>query len=529
MQAAALRQIPQIRQLPPIRLLGAALLALWLAGCASLPENTAPAAAPVAQRLDDTALAAIAQDSTPPAKRGSSGLRLLPGGDQALDARLALARHAERSLDVQYYVLADDTAGRQFVRALRDAAQRGVRVRLLLDDLHSADVAGLLAGLAAYEGVEVRLFNPLPLRTGSPMARLLLNPSQFGQLQRRMHNKLFIADGHVAITGGRNIGDEYFMRASAANFVDMDVLCTGAVLPALRRAFDGYWHSAHAYPLQQLQLAGADPATLRQRLDDQLRDAPPPAAPTARDPLGHGAVSRQLEDGHLELLFAQVQVLADAPDKVLRAATLDSSALGQGLSRLREARSEVVIVSPYFIPGERGMAMLREATAARVRVSVLTNSMAATDEPVVHQAYARYRAAMLDLGVTIHELSPGLSRKSGVFGDFRSSDGRLHAKVAVADRRWVLMGSMNMDGRSAYANTELGLLIDSPELAWELRSLMQRAHASSFYRVRRAGQGIEWVARDGGTERVHQAEPGAGLGLRVKSSLLSLFVDEALL
>jgi putative cardiolipin synthase len=228
-------------------------------------------------------------------------------------------------------------------------------------------------------------------------------------------------------------------------------------------------------------------------------------------------------------MFAPVQVLADAPDKVVQSATLDDSALGQGLGRLREARSEVVIVSPYFIPGVRGMAMLREAIAARVRVSVLTNSMAATDEPMVHHAYARYRLAMLDMGVTIHELSPGLIRKTGVFGDFRSSDGRLHAKVAVADRRWVLMGSMNMDGRSALANTEMGLLIDSPELAWELRSLLQRAHASSTYRLRRAGQGIEWVARDGGAELVQRDEPGAALGLRLKTSLLSLFIGEDLL
>ena len=143
--------------------------------------------------------------------------------------------------------------GRQLLRALRDASLRGVRVRLLLDDLHSADVAPLLAALAAHEGVEVRLFNPLPLRVGSPMTRLLLGPGSFEQMHRRMHNKLFIADGQVAITGGRNIGDEYFMKSSAANFVDMDILCTGAALPELRQVFERYWHSAHAVPLQQLQ------------------------------------------------------------------------------------------------------------------------------------------------------------------------------------------------------------------------------------------------------------------------------------
>ena len=489
----------------PKRLMAATLLALGLA---------------VGTGADaETALARIGAESTPPAKQALTGLRLLPGGDQALDARLALARHAERTLDLQYYVLADDGAGRQLLRALRDASLRGVRVRLLLDDLHSTDVAPLLAALAAHDGVEVRLFNPLPLRVGSPMTRLLLGPGPFEQMHRRMHNKLFIADGQVAITGGRNIGDEYFMKASAANFVDLDILCTGAALPELRAVFERYWHSAHAVPLQQLQSPGA--ATLP--LPDAL------AAPGARDVLGQSAVGRQLDAGHLELVFARVQVLADAPDKVRQSPELADSALGQGLEQLRQARSEVVIVSPYFIPGVRGMAMLREATAARVRVSVLTNSIAATDEPVVHQAYARYRAALLDIGVTLHELSPGLSRKAGVFGDFRSSDGRLHAKVAVADRRWVLMGSMNMDGRSAYANTELGLLIDSPELAWQLRSLLLRAHASSTYRVRRAEQGIEWVARDGNAEQVYLAEPGAGLGLRLKSSLLSLFVAEELL
>ena len=501
----------------------AALLALLLPMLAAGASPGEPAPA-----QPETALARIAAGSTPPNKRHLSGLRLLPGGDHALDARLALARHAERSLDLQSYVLADDTAGRQLVRALRDAALRGVQVRLLLDDLHSADVAPLLAGLAAHDGVEVRLFNPLPLRHGTPLARLLLGPGSFDQLHRRMHNKLVIADGRIAITGGRNVGDEYFMKSDTANFVDIDILCTGAALPDLRRSFEAYWHSAHAVPLQQLQPA-ADAARLREQLAQRLRDVPPPAPPPARDLLGHTALGLQLDDGHLELQFAHAQVLADAPDKVLSAPSLADSALGQGLERLRGARSEVIIVSPYFIPGLRGMAMLREARAARVRVTVLTNSMAATDEPVVHQAYARYRAAMLDIGVTLHELGPGLIRRAGVFGDFRSSDGRLHAKVALADRRWVLLGSMNMDGRSAYANTELGLLVDSPALAWELRSLLQRAHAAGSYRVRQGGEGIEWVARDSGAEQVYRDEPGAGLGLRLKSALLSLLVSEELL
>ena len=505
------------------------LMALALAACSSLPDIESHRPSPMVAGLGDTALAQIVARSTPEASHQLTGLRLLPNGVQAFDARIALARHAQRTLELQTYVLAPDTAGRQLLRELRDAAARGVRVRLLLDDLHSADAEALLAGLAAHDNVEVRLFNPLPVRGAAPLTRLALSPAQFEQLHRRMHNKLFIADGHVAISGGRNIGDEYFMQAHASNFVDMDLLTTGAALPMLSQVFERYWHSEHAVPLAQLRTLAADGGAARERFDVGLRGTPAPAGAAPHDVLGYTPVSTQLDEGQLALLFADVQVLADAPEKVALPVTLDDSALGHGLRRLGEARSEVVIVSPYFIPGVRGMAMIREATRNNVRVTLLTNSMAATDEPMVHRAYSRYRQAMLDLGVNIHELSPGLSRKAGILGDFRSSDGRLHAKVAVADRRWVLMGSMNMDGRSALANTELGLLIDSPALALELRSLLERAHASSTYRLRQAPGGIEWISRDGQSEVVQRDEPGADWGQRLKLSLMSMLISEELL
>lgn len=511
------------------RLMAGLVLALAIAGCADLPQRLSPApAAPVAG-LEATPLAQIIERSAPPTAQAQTGLRLLASGEHAFDARVGLARHATRTLDAQYYLLASDAAGRQFLRELRDAAQRGVRVRLLVDDLHSADVEALLVGLAAHEHVEVRLFNPLPVRTGSPITRLLLSANDFGQLNRRMHNKLFVADGQAAITGGRNVADEYFMRSGAANFVDVDVLAVGPAVRELAEAFERYWSSAYAYPIEQLVDRPAEREAAMRSFDGRVSNDPPAPVPT-QDVLGRSAVSQQLAAGQLELVFADVQVLVDPPEKVAMASpTLDDSALGQGLARLRQARSEVAIVSPYFIPGARGMAMIREATDAQVRVIVLTNSMAATDEPMVHRAYARYRRAMLEMGVQIHELSPSLSRKSGLFGDFRSSDGRLHAKVAVADRRWVLLGSMNMDGRSARANTELGLLIDSVALAQELRSLLHRANGSSSWALRTTGGGIEWITHDGSREVVLHEEPGAALGQHIRLGLLSLFVDEDLL
>ena len=241
-------------------------------------------------------------------------------------------------------------------------------------------------------------------------------------------------------------------------------------------------------------------------------------------------MGEQLARGRLALFFAPVQVLADTPDKVAAGrVAFDDSALGRALLRLRAACCEVAIVSPYFIPGERGMALLREARAAQVRVSVLTNSMAATDEPMVHRAYARYREAMLSLDVALHELNPALGRRAGGFGDFRSSQARLHAKLAIADRRWVLLGSMNMDARSALANTELRLLLDSPALATQLRLLLQQATEAGTYRLRRAASGIEWVARDGDAEQVRRYEPDADWTLRLTTALLAPWVGEELL
>src|SRR5574337_298548 len=326
------------------RLLTGLMLALALTGCAVLPERAAPAAPSPDAGVDDTPLAQVVERSAPPTARPQSGLRLLAGGEHAFDARVALARHAVHTLDAQYYLLAPDTAGRQFLRELRDAAKRGVRVRLLVDDLHSPDVEALLVGLAAHERVQVRLFNPLPVRTGSPVTRLVLSGSDFEQLNRRMHNKLFVADRQVAVTGGRNVADEYFMRSGAANFVDLDVLAVGPVVHDLAEAFDRYWDSAFAYPIEQFT---GQPTEAAMHAFDRRVSTDPPVPVPGQDLLGRSAVSKQLAAGQLELVFADAQVLADPPQKVATPSpTLDSSALGRGLAKLRQARSEVVIVSP---------------------------------------------------------------------------------------------------------------------------------------------------------------------------------------
>ena len=227
-----------------LRGLGALALVAWglLSGCAALPEGVQRVQSQAFTDAADTPLARLASASTPDDMRHLSGLRLMPSGPEALATRIALARRAHKSLDVQYYVVAGDASGRQFMRELRDAARRGVRVRLLLDDLQATGMDELLLGLAAHPNVQVRLFNPLPVRGGAMPTRLLLSLHEFDRINRRMHNKLFIADQRFAVTGGRNIGDEYFMRDPHANFFDMDVLVAGAVLPELGAHFDAFWN-----------------------------------------------------------------------------------------------------------------------------------------------------------------------------------------------------------------------------------------------------------------------------------------------
>jgi cardiolipin synthase C len=520
---------PALRRVAAVAALWASA---WLAGCAALPSDVRRTASEALTDTSGTELARIAAASTPDSQRAQSGFRLLPDGAEALAARLDLAQRAQVSLDVQYYLIADDASGRQFMRALRDAAQRGVRVRLLVDDLHADAQEERLDALAQFANVEVRLFNPLPARAGSRTARVLLSLHDFERINRRMHNKLLVADNTFAVTGGRNIGDAYFTRSETANFIDMDVLSLGPVVQELSAVFDRYWNSEQAFPIGALKRGSAPgtppggPGAARERFD----------ALTAGGDATPGGVACPLCQGRIELTFAPAKVFADAPVKAAGAAPAGRThalptAMDHTLELMRGARSEVTIASPYFIPGARGLALMREALGNGVRISVMTNSLASTDEPLAHWGYARYRKKMLDMGVSLSELSPAHARKAGLFGNFSSSQGRLHAKLAVVDRRWLLVGSMNMDPRSSRSNTEVGLAIDSPELAEQAADLLERHWAASNYRLRAAqgGHGIEWLASDDDRDAVHRTEPHADWLWRTRLGLLSLFVAEELL
>ena len=514
-------------------------LLLALGGCASLPATVQRISSSALPASNATTLGRIAADSSP--DEALSGFRLLPTGAYAIDTRLALIHKAERSIDIQYYLIADDDTGRHLLRSLRDAAQRGVRVRLLVDDLYTADTDPLLAGLAAYPNVQVRLFNPFPGGRAYFLARFLASAQDFSRVNRRMHNKLLVADSAMAIAGGRNIADEYYMRHAQSNFVDLDAFVVGALVPKLQALFDDYWNSPVVFPYQAIVRPAADAAHARERfeIDTSLASSPPPDPPPGTDVLGYGPLSDEFDSGRLGLIWAEASAYADPPARLkgmgasYALVPLEDveSVRYNVLDLIRSARTEVVITSPYLIPGDKGVALFGEQRARGVKFKLLTNSLAATDEPLVHVGYRKYRERMLRLGIDLYELSPVRVKKASRLGMFQTSQGRLHAKTAVIDRRRVFIGSMNFDPRSDKTNTEMGLFIDSPQLAREVLRLMDLDKLQASYRVVLGpdGQGLRWLAADDEGEVSFDKEPDTSFGMRFWLELLAPFAPEELL
>jgi putative cardiolipin synthase len=513
------------------------LLALALAACSSVPPLPARTATSAVTGTLGTGLGALSAASMEGAGPGQSGFRLLPTGDFALDARLALVRRAERSLDVQYYHLAKDSIGLKFLSDLGEAARRGVRVRLLVDDLYTSGEDELFCSFATIPNVEVRLFNPLPSRGGSLLGRVVASAHQFSRINLRMHNKLFIADNRFSVSGGRNLADEYFMRSNEANFIDMDVISAGPVVRELSQVFDLYWNSSLAYPIGPVMKALApdiEATASEWRFQTLVRAAPPEIPSAGFDPLGRAAVEREFSSGRIALEYASAAVLADRPDKgALRNPGDTLSTVNRSvLEELAAAREDLLIASPYFIPGRLGMERLREVIDRKVRIRVVTNGVGSTDEPLVHWRYARYRLRMLKMGVELYEVSPTLAREVGVFGVFGLSFRRLHAKVAVFDHQRLFIGSMNFDPRSAWSNTESGLLIESTALSHQLHNLLADEHNAGVYRLRLGADGetIEWWSLGpDGKPRFTTEEPDNTWTLQLQRTLLEPLVAEELL
>ena len=455
------------------------------------------------------------------ANGGRSGFRLLANGLDAFVARATLIELAERTLDLQYYIFHPDQTGSLITDRLIAAADRGVSVRLLLDDwgtLEKSDAA--LAALDAHPHIEIRLFNPYTHRTG--LARLAELITRFTRINRRMHNKQLVADNMGVVLGGRNIGDEYFSRGEL-DFQDVDVLALGPVAAQSTPIFEAYWNSEFAVPMTRIARFKPDPAksvTARQELRSHCEQLADSAYGRA---LARSDLATDLRSQALHLHWAPARVIADPPDKLNTPAGTRSATFlsGQISPYVRGVRSGMLIVSPYFVPGKEGVEFFGERRRGGVDVRVLTNSLAATDVWLVHAGYMKYRRPLLQAGVRIYELRPeaaGAKRPRAFGMTVGSSRASLHAKTFVFDRTSVFVGSVNLDPRSLEQNTEVGVLVDSPELAAEVANLFDKwASPALSYEVTRGPDGrLLWT---GGFTN----EPNAGfwrpLGARFFSHL----------
>ncbi len=522
-----------------LRLLALAAVIALVQACSTLPaplERPRETAIPASQ---ENALGRAASISLPDGARApgsDSAFRPLPLSAFAMDARLALANRAQQTLDIQYYLVQNDTTGHAFLRAARDAAVRGVRVRLLVDDLYTADLTPALVSLAAYPNVQIRLFNPFSAGRSGMLSRWTLGLNEFSRINHRMHNKMFIADGAFAIAGGRNIADEYFFSNKGGNFVDFDLLLIGAAVPAMQSVFDAYWNSPRIYPLALFERSDKPAVELQadfERLTADGAGAFPAPPPETADILGFFPLSSDLDKPPLKMLRGSVEVFADDPEKVTGRAEAgnDSSTVTARVGRaIAEVENDLVIGSPYFIPGQLGMLGMARVRARGVNVRVITNSLASNDEPFASAAYARYRVPMLKLGAELFEIeTTQLKKDKFIHNALHGTLARSHTKMIVMDKKTTFVGSMNLDFRSSRLNTEFGMLVHSPELAHMALALADRIAAGSYRLRLTPDDTLEWVGAVDGVDTVYDSDPNVDWGTKLQLWLFFPFVSESLL
>jgi putative cardiolipin synthase len=485
--------------------LACALLSLLVAaGCASLPPL--PERTP-SHAVEPSPTTPLGRALTPLVRQhpGQTGVLAVGNGRLAFALRMLLAKAAAQSIDIQTYIWHEDTTGTLMFEEALAAAERGVRVRILLDDSRTRGMDGLLALLASRPNVEVRLYNPFAARDW----RLMNLLSDFDRLNRRMHNKSFTVDNRVAIVGGRNIADEYFWAGPDSGLVDLDVLVVGDVVAQVSGQFDLYWNSASAYPAGPL-LQGVPPDSREAlaRKAESLRSSP--AADTYMQALAGTQEVQHLLDGDLDLEWTSARAVHDDPAKTLAPGTQDEEPdpLPKIEAVLGRPTASLDLISPYFVPGELGTETLGALVRRGVRVRVLTNSLAATDVVSVHAGYSKRRDALLRSGVRLYELKPDAGVVGlGAHDPAGTSNAALHAKTYAVDGRTVFVGSFNLDPRSSQLNTEMGVVIDSPALATRLSTFVAEAWPRVAYRVTLDADGdLRW---DDSAGAVHTTEPGS--------------------
>jgi cardiolipin synthase C len=506
---------------------GTLLVMLSLGACGGLPKGGERPPSTAMKNNGGTALAAAVRPRVA-AHPGQSGLHTLLDGREALAARVALADAAQRSLDVQYFIWNKDMAGKVLLEHLFRAADRGVRVRLLLDDLGTMPSDATLLAIDSHPNIEVRMFNPVALR--SP--RLLGMVADFGRINKRMHNKSFTADGQVAIVGGRNIGDEYFEAHTVMNFADFDVAVIGPVVKEVSDQFDLYWNNQSAVPIAALARQNTTPEEFAAQRAALIAYHDTAADSAYAQSLRDSEFARQLRNRNVPYYWGRATIVNDHPDKVATSADKTETHLAPQLrAAVDKTKRELFLVSPYFVPGKQGVELLAGVRQRGARVVVITNSLASTDGVPVHSKYQLYRKPLIEAGVELYEIKPtaGAQLKRRFREPAGSSTGGLHAKTFTFDRRIGFIGSYNLDPRSSKLNTEMGVFFNCPALARRLPEKAERDLGRDAYRVELAGNRLVWVTREGNKQVRYDSEPETGLWKRIKVQVISWLPIEWLL
>jgi len=452
-----------------------------------------------------------------------SGLVLLSSNLDAFATRALAARHAGRSLDLQYYIWKDDLTGRLLINEIVQAADRGVRVRLLLDDINARGTDHTLVALDAHPNIAVRLFNPSRSREGALRRGIEMMLRAFSAT-RRMHNKAWIADGRLAMIGGRNIGDAYFDASRNSNFRDLDMLLMGGAVAQTEAVFDRFWNSGAAIPIAALRGSHGGGLT---RVRDKIARLPPAqeAQPYLRRVTANSTVRGILSHAEGIHWTHEARIVSDPPEKAQGVAQ-EGWLMHAIQSALLAAKDDLEIISHYFIPGEAGLLQLLDIARAGVKISILTNSLAATDVTAVHGAYARYRKPLVEGGVHLFELKPYDHRsKASLFG---SSGASLHTKAFMVDGHMAFVGSMNFDPRSISLNTEMGILFGHKGLIGEVRTIFaEETSSAASYRLHVEDGRIVWQDGAKGSGQTLRAEPDAGLRRRIAATIIGLLPIES--
>lgn len=504
------------------RYVSLALVALaFVSGCATIDYDYPRTESNFLADTADTYLGREIAPDVAKQPQDQSGFLPLRDGIDALAARLLLARQAEKSIDLQYYLIKNDIVGRALIHALLEAADRGVRVRLLLDDMFTSGYDVGLAALHAHPNFEIRIFNPFRRGAAGRTAGAL---TEFGRINRRMHNKSFTVDNYITILGGRNIADEYFGAREDSKFSDLDVAAIGPLVQEVSDSFDVYWNHPTALPVPAFVKELEDPEAalndLRERLEasrEEVRESKYAEAVRSK-------VISFDETNNTIFRWASYQLVVDSPDKGIKGKAADEDLITAPLvEALRAAQKKVTIVSAYFVPLKNGVDFLIELEARGVEVTVVTNSLAANNQFTVHGGYAPSRKPLLEGGVEIYEVRADADVAGTEFIDASGARATLHTKAFLVDDESLFIGSFNFDPRSADINTEMGVIIHDRGMAQEFSELFNGLLNSQTYEVFLNDEGkLRWRGFENGAEVIYDKEPDTTGWQRFKVKLAKI-------